>query len=48
MLQVAEQQVESDGRTGMTQMGITIDGRSADIHAHIGGMKGLETLLLPC
>ena len=46
MLQVTEKDIEGDGRTGMSQMGITIHGRATYIHAHIGGMKGFETLLL--
>ena len=46
VLQIAEHQVEGNGRTGMPQMGITIDGRSTHIHTHIGGMQRLEALLL--
>ena len=34
MLQVAEQQVEGDGRTGVAQVGVAIDGGAADVHAH--------------
>ena len=30
----------------MSQMGITIDGWSADIHTYIRCMKGFKTLLL--
>ena len=43
--QVAEHQVESDGRTCMTQMGIAINGRTANVHAHMGGVQRFERLL---
>ena len=46
MFQIAKQQVEGDGRTGMTQMRVAIDGGTTYIHAHIGGMQRLEALLL--
>ena len=46
VFQIAEQQVEGNSGTGMSQMGIAIDGRTTDIHAHIGGVQRLETLLL--
>ena len=46
VLQIAEHEIEGDSGTGMSEMGITIDCRTAHIHAHIGRMKGLETLLL--
>ena len=42
MLQVAEHHVERDGRTGMAQMGVAIDGGTADIHAHMVGSQGFE------
>ena len=45
MLEIAEQDVEGDGRTGMAQMGVTIDGRSTDIHAHMGCVDRLKGLL---
>ena len=38
MLQITEHQIEGDGRTCMSQMRITIDRRSADIHTHIGSV----------
>ena len=44
MFQIAKHEVEGDGRTGMSQMGITIDGWPADIHTHIRCMKGFKTL----
>ena len=47
MLQVTEKNVESDSRAGMSQMRITIDGRSADIHSHVWCMQRLETFFLP-
>ena len=31
----------------MSQMGVTIDGRPADVHTDVGGMKRLKALLLP-
>ena len=43
--QVTEHQVESDGRTGMTQMGIAINGRAANVHAHMRGVQRFERLL---
>ena len=46
MLQVAEQDVKRDGRAGMSQMWIAIDGGSADIHADMRRVDGLEALLL--
>ena len=46
MLQIAEHQVEGDGRTGVPQMGIAIDGGTTDIHAYIGCVERLKTLLL--
>ena len=46
MAQVAEEHIEGDSGAGMAQMGVAIDGRSADVHAHIGGMQGLEALFL--
>ena len=46
MFQIAKQQVEGNGRTGMTQMRVAIDGGTTYIHAHIGGMQRLEALLL--
>jgi len=46
VLQVAEHEVEGDGRTGMPQMRVAIDGRTTHIHAHIGRMERLEALLL--
>ena len=34
MLQIAEQEVEGDGWSGVTQMGVAVDGGAADIHAY--------------
>ena len=45
--QIAEENVEGDGRPGMPEMRITVNGRSADIHAHVGGCYRLEEFLLP-
>ena len=47
VLQIAKHQVESDGWTCMPQMGVAINRRTTDIHAHIRCMQRLETLLLP-
>ena len=44
-LQVAEQQVEGHGRTGMAQMGVAVDRGAADIHPHATGGNRLEHLL---
>ena len=45
MLQIAEEHVESNGRTGMTQVRIAVDSRSANIHTHVRGVQRLEELL---
>ena len=45
MTQIAEEDVEGDGRTRMAKMTVAIDGRAADIHAHPALMQGLEKLL---
>ena len=37
MGKVAEHQVEGHGRTGVSEMGFTIDGRAADIETHVVG-----------
>ena len=44
--QVAEDEVKGDGRTGVAQVGVTVDGGPADIHAHVRSMQGNELLLL--
>lgn len=46
MAQVAIQNIESDSRSGVSQMGITIDRWPADIHAHHPLVNGGEELLL--
>jgi hypothetical protein len=46
MLQIAEHDVEGDGRPCMTQMRVAIDCWTADVHADIRGMKGFEALFL--
>ena len=45
--QIAEENVEGDGRAGMPEVRIAVNGRSADIHAHVGGCCRLEEFLLP-
>lgn len=43
--EVAEQQIERYGRTGMAQMGVAVDRGTADVHAYMGRIDGLEHLL---
>ncbi len=45
MFQISENQVESDGWTGVTQVRIAINGGTADIHAHVRGVEGFKRLL---
>ncbi len=45
VFQVTEQDVESHGRAGVTQVGVAVYGRAADIHAYMSGVNGLERLL---
>ena len=47
VFQIAEKNIKRDGRTGMSQMGIAINGRSANIHTYMRSMQRLEALLLP-
>ena len=47
MLQVAEKEVERDGRSGVSEVGITIDSRTADIHPDATWIERLEEFLLP-
>ena len=47
MPQQAEQRVEHHHGPGVADMGAVIDGRAADIHAHVFGVQGSELLLLP-
>jgi hypothetical protein len=47
VLQIAEKEVEGDGRACMAQVGITIDSRAADIHADTTRSERLEEFLLP-
>ena len=46
VLQVAEDEVERDGRARMPQVGVTVDGGTTDVHAHMRSMQGNELLLL--
>jgi len=48
VLQVAEEDVKSDGGTGVAQMGIAIYGGTAHVHAHMILVQGLEELLAAC
>ena len=45
--QVAEQQVESNGRPCVPQVRVAIDGRAADVDAHMGRIHRFELLLAP-
>jgi hypothetical protein len=46
VLEVAEQQVEGNSGSGVTQVSIAIDGWAADIHAHAPFHQWAEELLL--
>ena len=48
VLQVAVEQVKRDRRTGMTQMGVTVHGRTADIHAYVSFVQRFERLFESC
>ena len=48
MLQVAEYDIERNRRTGMAQMRITVNRRSADIHPDQGRMQRFKGFLFPC
>ena len=47
MLQISEKEVERDGRPGVSEVGITIDSRAADIHPDAPRVERLEEFLLP-
>jgi hypothetical protein len=47
LLQQPILKIKYDHRPGIADMDIVINGRSADIHAHIGGIERLEFLLGP-
>ena len=47
VLEVAEQQVERDGRACVSQMRVAVDGGAADVHPHVGGVQGFENFFLP-
>ena len=46
MAEVAEEYVEGDGGTGVAEVRIAVDGRAADVHAHVGGVERLEEFLM--
>ena len=48
VLQIAIKDIESDGRTRMSQMGITVHGRTADIHAYVSFVQRREGLFESC
>ncbi len=45
MFQITENQVKSYSRTCMTEVSVTVNGRSANIHAHMTFMHGFEGFL---
>ena len=45
VLQIPENQVESDGWPRVTEVRIAINGGTADIHTHMWGVQRLERLL---
>ena len=46
VLEVAEDDVEGDGRACVAEVGVAVDGGAADIHAHPPLMQGAEELFL--
>jgi hypothetical protein len=48
MLEEAEENVVRNSRTGVAQMGVAVNGRTAHIHAHMARMNGDEELLAAC
>ena len=47
-LKIAEQYVERDRRTGMAEMGVTIDCRAAYVHADMSLLNRTERLFGAC
>jgi hypothetical protein len=45
--EISEEQIESYGWPGMSQMGFSVNGGSANIQAHIGWVEGLKLLFFP-
>ena len=48
MLEVAEQDIECDGGTCVTQMGIAVHGGAAHVHAYVGRVYRFKQLFLSC
>ena len=48
VLQETEDNVEGDGRACVAEVRITVYGRSANVHAHMGSMERAEHFLLSC
>ena len=48
VLEIAEEDVESDGGTCMSEVWVAVNGRSADVHAHVRRMQRLEHFLSSC
>ena len=46
MLKITEKDIECDSWTSMTKMRVTINCRTADIHAYMTGIDWLKSLLL--
>jgi hypothetical protein len=45
MLQVAPDDIENDDRHRMPDVGIVVNGRTADVHPDQAGLEGLERFL---
>ena len=48
VLEIAEEYIECDGRTRMTEMRIAIHGRATNIHAHVRSVERSESLFRTC
>jgi len=48
VLEIAEEYIEGDGRTRMTEMRIAIHSRATNIHAHIRCVERSESLFRTC
>ena len=45
MLEVAEEDVEGDGRTRVSEVWVAINSRSTDVHAYVRGVQRFEDFL---
>ena len=48
VLKVAEEHIEGDGRAGVAQVGVAIDGGSAHVHAHVRLVERHKLFFAPC